>query len=180
MLGSKGQEEAPFSLLLAVAMIAMVIPIAFYLFTQLQQSQCQSQIQNDMETFARELELATTLGGGQRIVDVALTTCANIQVDNFTLKDPGTDVCQEACHDPNCRLLSTSATRFEGDEAFTGPVTGLSPVCIRVPLNVQFTTEECEAGTLPIGEAIVPGVHRLVLTKVGYTVKVCEKAIGEE
>ncbi len=178
MLGSRGQEEAPFSLLLAVAMMALVIPIAAYMFQNFQTWECHQRISNNLESFARELELASTLGGGKRIVDVDLSlySCPGIRVDNFTLTQPGQDRCQEMCHDPNCRVLEAVYEDFDPD---TGQSLGLSvatePVCVRIPVNVAFITTDCQPPEeVPLGESLTPGYYRLSLTKEGYKVKICQ------
>jgi len=190
-LGRRGQEEAPFSLLLAVAMMAMVIPIAVHLFNTFQGWECEQRISNNMETLARELELASTLGGGKRVVDVdlSLSACSNVRVDNFTLKGPGEDRCQEICHDPNCRILEAVYEEFDSD---TGKSLGLSaaapPVCVRIPVNVDFSTLGCEqysdssgnpytdlgAG----GESLTPGYYRIAMIKEGYRVRICNVPVA--
>ncbi len=188
-MGSRGQEEAPFSLLLAVAMMAMVLPIAAHLFTTFQGWECEQRIENNLETFARELELAATLGGGQRIVDVDLSlySCPGIRVDNFTLKKPDPQRCQETCHDPNCRVLEAIFEDFDGD---TGESLGLSvavpPVCVRIPVNVEFLSYGCSefeynnnqledlTTTSAIEDDVLgPGFYRIALIKKGYKVWVC-------
>lgn len=176
-LGSRGQESAPFSLLLAVAMMALVIPIAAYMFQSFQGWECQQRISNNMESFARELELASTLGGGKRIVDVDLSlySCPGIRVDNFTLKKPGEDRCQEMCHDPNCRVLSAVYEDFDPD---TGESLGLSvatpPVCVRIPVNVEILPTGCNPPDEPLGESMAPGYYRISLAKSGYKVSICQ------
>ncbi|MCK4327708.1 MAG: hypothetical protein KAW41_04495 [Candidatus Diapherotrites archaeon] len=178
-MASRGQEEAPFSLLLAVAMMALVIPIAAYMFQGFQAWECQQRIENNMETFARELELAATLGGGKRVVDIDLSlyACPGVHVDNFTLKNPGQDRCQEVCHDPNCRILEAVYEEFDDE---TGESLGLSvasqPVCVRIPVNVDFSTLDCDPseGYEPLaGEGLAPGYYRIALIKEGYRVRVC-------
>jgi len=182
-MASRGQEEAPFSLLLAVAMMAMVIPIAAYMFEGFQGWECEQRITNNLESFARELELAATLGGGRRIVDVDLSlyACPGVQVDNFTMKALGEDRCQELCHDPNCRVLDAVYTEYDSD---TGEAIGIqsavgTTVCVRIPVNVDFSTTDCDPsqGYEPLaggGDTLAPGFYRIVLMKEGYKVKVCQ------
>lgn len=178
-LGTRGQEEAPFSLLLAVAMMALVIPIAAYMFQGFQSWECEQRISNNLESFARELELASTLGGGKRIVDVDLTlyACPGVRVDNFTIKEPGQNNCQELCHDPNCRIVEAVYQEYDPD---TGEPTTLSvaapPVCVRIPVNVDFTTTKCDPNKdeYPLGGSLAPGFYRLALIKEGYEVRICQ------
>lgn len=177
MLDEKAQEEAPFSLLLAAVMIVMVIPIAMYLFNQFQSWECEQRLQNNMETFAREMEIASTLGGGERIIDVDLSiyACPGFRVDNFTLTKPMSDRCLEMCHDPNCRILSAEYTQVDPDTGQKTTSIAAQPVCIRIPFNVEFVTDECVGDLLPITDYLEPDYHTIVLQKIGYKVTVCEK-----
>ena len=177
MLGSRGQESAPFSLLLAVAMMVLVIPIAAYMFQNFQTWECHQRISNNLESFARELELASTLGGGNRIVDVDLSlySCPGIRVDNFTIEKPDEERCMENCHDPTCRILSAVYEDFDPD---TGESLGLSvatePVCVRIPVNVEFTTTDCTPPEEPLSNSLSPGYYRISLHKNKYEVKICQ------
>ena len=183
MFGSRGQEEAPFSILLAVAMMAMVIPIAAYMFQSFQAWECQQRLDNNLQTFARDLELASALGGGKRIVDIdlSLSSCSGIDIDRFVLASPGMDRCQEICHDPNCKLLQAVYDERDPD---TGEIVDTSiatdPVCVRIPVNVNFVTNDCHGDEFPLSKDgnFKPGYYRLSLEKIGYTVKVCELKTG--
>lgn len=172
-LNSKAQEEAPFQMLLAVAMLAMVLPLAMYLFQQFQEWQCRARIQNNMESFAREMELAATLGGGQRFVDVDLRTyaCGNFRVDNFTLERPTQDRCLELCHEPNCWVMHAKYMDYSVDPPEESIAT--EPVCIRIPFNVEITTESC-GGYEEVGNIISTDYHTFVFEKIGNTVTMCE------
>ncbi|MFC2174411.1 hypothetical protein ACFLQ2_00890 [archaeon] len=180
-MASRGQEEAPFSLLLAVAMMAMVIPVAAFLFDSFQSWECEQRVQNNMQGFARDIELSSTLGGTKRIVavDLALYSCPGLRVDNFTLTPQGRDACQQICHDPNCMLLEGV---YEDKDPYTGESLGLaqatSPVCVRIPVNMEFITDECfrydyediAAG----GTMLIPGYYQIALIKEGYKVFMCK------
>ncbi|MBN3037610.1 MAG: hypothetical protein JW834_04135 [Candidatus Diapherotrites archaeon] len=188
MIGSKGQEEAPFSMLLAVAMLAMVLPIAMFLFSTFQDWQCEQEVQNNLQSLARDLELAATLGGGERTIEVDLTKslCGDFRVDNFTLLAPGEDQCIDYCHDPNCRILrGTYIDYSERDEAGNPEVQlATQDVCVRIPSNVRFVTTGCAAGgggeLFDIGEDIRPGYHIFKIKKEGFEVRLCEYKRAEE
>jgi len=179
MLGSKGQVEMPFELLLAVAMLVMLMPIVFFMFNQFQDWECQQRIGNNMETLARDIELAATLGGGVRTIEVDMGTygCDRVRVDNFTISSPGNDKCLELCHDPNCRLMSAVYTEYsyEGENEI---LAAMPDVCIRIPFNIDFTTQGCRLiGYSSVDEQIDPKNHRFLLTKQGYTVQFCEEEL---
>lgn len=174
-INQKGQEEAPFSLLLAVAMLAMVMPMSFYLLNQFQEYECQQRIANNMATFAREIELASTLGGGIRTVDVDLSSygCVGARVDRFKMTAPPEERCVDICHDPNCRILSGLYLDYSLDPPEENIV---HDVCIRIPFNIEFTSQGCELnGLTSIGEEIEPGYHKIILEKKGYKVQMCEE-----
>ncbi len=178
----KGQEEAPFALLLAAIMLAMVIPLAMHLLTKFQQSRCRQRVENNMAKMAREMELAATLGGGQRRIQINLAaqSCSGLEVGNFSIKSRSESKCLKVCNDPNCKLLVAEAAGEEGSVV-------LPPRCIRIPVNVEFTTE-CglipgDVGLegvqlLPVGSEITPGTHTLLVRKEGYKVRMCE-VVGE-
>ena len=176
-MGSRGQEEAPFSLLLAVAMMSMVIPIAAYMFQNFQGWECEQRLTNSLESFARELELASTLGGGRRIVDVDLSlyACPGVRVDNFTIEFPGASRCQDMCHDPNCRIINAIYMDFDDEGNPTEPSIATPPVCVRIPVSVTFTTTGCTgADESDLGTELPPGYYRLSLTKQGREVRICQ------
>ena len=179
MIGSKAQVEMPFELLLAVAMLTMLMPIVLFMFNQFQDWDCQQRITNNMETLARDIELAATLGGGVRTIEVDMGTygCERIQVDNFTISPPGEDKCLELCHDPNCMLLSATYTSYD-PEGGSETLAAMPDICIRIPFNIEFTTQGCRLiGYSSVEEHIAPKRHRFRLSKEGYTVQFCEEEL---
>ena len=184
----RGQTEAPFQLLIAAVMLSMLLPIAFYLFQQYQVWESQERVKNNMETLARELETVANLGEGQKYIDVDLSVYGgpNFRVDNFSLYYPSQSTCMYGCHTPHCMLLKPYV---EGKNGTRLIAPGLSPVCVRIPFNVEFSTQSgfCsgkgftdlaldteESG----GFLLTPGVHRIIAIKKGYKVYLCGPPAG--
>ncbi len=182
--GSKGQTEAPFQLLIAAVMLSMVIPISFYLFQQYQVWSSKERVQNNMEELARELETVANLGSGEKYISVDLNVYSgpHFSVDYFTLDSPGSDMCMRSCHTPNCIILRAHTLN---------PVThqvenaNLSPVCVRVPFNVEFVSNSCPPGK-NLNTLASNGVFKLNTTyitilaiKQGYQVYLCKPG-GEQ
>ena len=180
-IGRKGQSEAPFQLLIAAVMLSMLLPIVFYLFNQYQVWESQERVRNNMETLARELETVANLGEGQKYIDVDLNVYggADFRVDNFTIYNPGQDVCMLKCHTPHCNVIKPYLLSNITGEPKELIVPKLGMTCIRIPFNVQFDTKSCPKGykTLPQAENsgvnIAPGVYRFIAIKDGYSVHLC-------
>ncbi len=181
-----GQVEAPFQLLIAAVMLGMLLPIAFYLFGQYQMWESQERVRNNMETLAREIEVVANLGEGIKYIDVDLNvyTGPNFRVDNFSIANPGQDVCLQGCHTPHCMQVRAYYVQEIGPTGKKTPrkmiPPDLPPVCIRIPFNVDVTTEGCsqiegmKGQYVDLGVDLNPGFHRIVAIKKGYTVYLCK------
>ncbi|GEM_PF-4351980 len=175
----KGQVEAPFQLLIAAAMLGLLLPIAFYLFSQYQMWESQERVRNNMESLAREIEIVANLGEGVKYIDVDLNVYGgpNFRVDNFSISNPGEDVCLQGCHTPHCmQIRAYYVQEIEGGESKKLIPPDLPPVCIRIPFNVDLTTVGCSnVGEYDdLGTDLSPGFHRIVAIKKGYTVYLCK------
>jgi hypothetical protein len=178
MLGSKGQEEGPFALLLAAVMLAMLIPIVASLFSQFQQWECESRIENNVETLAREFELAATLGGGVRqvVVDLGASGCGNLVVDRFRIEEPDQGTCIDQCQTPHCRVIKAVQVlpaNYEDPTLAGQEMVVVPPVCVRVPSNVEFSTTVDPTSDLA-QRFLTPGVHTLEFKKTGLSVEIRE------
>lgn len=146
MFGKKGQEEAPFALFLAAAMLAILIPIIVTMYNNFLTMSCEQELQNSMETLARELEIATGLtGNGTMIrVDFASSSCGDVNPTNFTIRYFGTDECIRQCQVGTCRVIIARGEK-DGEATTLG-----NPVCVRIPPEISFETGGC--GTIePLG-----------------------------
>ena len=176
----RGQTEAPFQLLIAAVMLAMLIPLAFYLFQQYQVWESQERIRNNMETLARELETVANLGEGQKVIDVDLSVYGgpNFRVDYFKLMKPGERVCMDSCHTPHCWMIRAMVNNTQTNQPMIAP--GIRPVCIRIPFNVDVKTSGCPSGYVDLytspQEFLKPQVQRIVAIKEGYTVYLCRES----
>ncbi len=176
----KGQVEAPFQLLIAAVMLGMLLPIAFYLFSQYQVWESQERVRNNMETLARELETVANLGEGIKYIDVDLSVYSgpDFRVDYFTLKNPGESVCMEGCHTPHCWVIRAVMNDTETGREML--VAGLPQVCVRIPFNVDFRSSGCDSIPGMEGQYqdlttnLEPGFYRIVAIKKGYTVYLCK------
>ncbi|MCD6414623.1 MAG: hypothetical protein J7L23_03265 [Candidatus Diapherotrites archaeon] len=137
--GTKGQEEAPFALFLAVAMLALLLPIAAELYKNASTAVCEEQIQSSMETLARDIEIGTALPGNNTVfnVDFGFFSCGNWIISNFTLKSPGSEECVRSCQTANCMMVRGNG--YVGEE----PTVIGEPVCVRLPLDVNLRTSGC-------------------------------------
>ena len=72
MLNQKGQEEAPFTLLLAGVMILLLMTVIAPVLSDFQTYECEQRLINDLNSFSRELELAAALGESSRTVSLQL------------------------------------------------------------------------------------------------------------
>jgi hypothetical protein len=136
-IGRKGQEEAPFALFLAAIMIALLLPIVFRMYSDYQNWQCKTTVQNNMEDLARKMEIAMGFAGNNTIVNVDLSAfgCVNFQVVNFTLEAPTSQRCIKYCGYGRCMWLRANAYNPDGTQA-----SFLSPTCLKVPLEYTVDT----------------------------------------
>lgn len=139
MFGKKGQEEAPFAIFLAAVMLALLIPIVASLYGKFDEVRCQEQLHNNMETLAREIEIATGLTGNGTIVrvDFSSFSCGSIQVSNITIRNFGHTECIQSCQVGTCRMIIAQGEK-------NGQLTTVGePVCVRIPPEIILKVTDC-------------------------------------
>jgi len=170
----RGQQAAPFALLLAVAVLAVMIPVTFNLVNQYQTDQARSEMQNKLSTFAREIELAATLATGKKVIsqDLMVFGTGGFTVETIKIETPDEEDCVDYCHVPNCRYLLASYT----DYTFDPPQEELAfePVCIKLPLTLELNTKSCSAPSKPMSTSFKPGVYEIIAEKKGFTLYLCQ------
>lgn len=155
-------------------MLALLIPIVASLFGQFQQWECESRISNNIETLAREFELAARLGGGKRTitVDLGASGCGSIVVNKFAIEPMDQGDCIDICQTPHCRLIKAIYHRPPDEDFPQGQEEIVVPaVCIRMPANVQM---HYVGNTTLDDNYLEPGVYTLVFEKKGLDVYVTD------
>jgi hypothetical protein len=143
LISPRGQEEAPFSLLLAVLMLALIIPISARLFEELSRIECSQRIRNNMRDFSTEISLAASLGATSKkvTVDFADYQCAGFSISRFEIVEPNSaysdsSFCLKRCDSTSCRIMYA---RGEGDYI----IDSIEGVCITLPPNMELTSSAC-------------------------------------
>jgi len=140
MFGKKGQEEGPFALFLAAAMLALLLPIVAHLYSNYSHMQCEQKIQANMQLLANEIEIATGLTGNATPINLHFgdLSCGNVQTKNITIRNPGAEECIKYCQVGSCRVIVA-----EGEQDGFSSVVG-QPVCVRIPMGLTLDTSHCE------------------------------------
>lgn len=167
MFGEKGQEEAPFALFLAAAMLAILIPIVATLYGNFEEARCKQELQYNMETLAREMMLATTTTGNRSVVpiDFSSLSCGDTVITNFSIVDFGPTECYRTCSDPECRMIVAYGEQ-DGESTIVG-----SPVCVTFPVGMDLIYTGCPApyGRLELSASkypdMKPDLYHLVFLK---------------
>jgi len=114
LLGCKGQEEAPFELLIAVIVMGFVIVMGINAIFTLNREQCQGDIEKQMESIKSSLEIAARGEGSQNIY-YSLPSCFGEKESKLQITerdDPQS--CSYYCggNSYNCILLSFASPTY--------------------------------------------------------------------
>ncbi|MCD4740332.1 hypothetical protein K8R43_04020 [archaeon] len=144
MFGTKGQEEGPFALFLAAAMLALLLPIIAQMYTNYDRLQCENKIQSNMQRFASEIEIATGLTGNATMINLNFgdLSCGSVMTKNITIRNPRAEDCIKFCNVGSCRIIVA-----EGEQDGFASVVG-QPVCVRIPMGLTLDTRGCPAPML--------------------------------
>ena len=110
LLNNKGQEEAPFELLIAVIVMGFVIVMGINAIFTLNREQCQGDIQKQMESIKSSLEIVAR-GEGSQNVYYSMPSCFGEKESKLQIVErDDTDTCNHYCggNSYNCILLSFS------------------------------------------------------------------------
>ncbi len=108
MLNRKGQESAPFELLIAVIVMGFVIFIGLNAMNILNEQKCYNEINAKLEEMKTKLEAAVTERSPQQIV-FQLSTCYNPEEEHVSIGDESEPrICAEYCGTARnvCTLLN--------------------------------------------------------------------------
>lgn len=97
LLGQKGQESAPFELLVAVIIMGFVIFVGLQAMDQLNKQKCYNEINAKLEEMKTKLETVVTERSPQQI-NFTLSTCFNPNDETVRIKDYSEPaLCAEYC-----------------------------------------------------------------------------------
>ncbi|MCD6414622.1 MAG: hypothetical protein J7L23_03260 [Candidatus Diapherotrites archaeon] len=176
--GQRGQESAPFNLIIAGVMITFTIVVLGHLLVNSNTTFCVEKMQSNAQSLAREIEKTAqySRNNTELTVNLNFPSCGDIQIDNFTIKDSDPIHCVKYCHASSCMLMTING--YTGGSATT--VT--EPICIKVPTNTTINTTGCQslfgAGYKDIPDrAFKPKVYQLSLIKTisgETTIHICD------
>ncbi len=159
MLGKKGQEAAPFELLVAVIVMGFVIFVGMKAINDLNYQKCYNEVNAKLEEMKTKLETVVTERSPQQI-NFNLSSCFNPNDEKILIKDYSEPaLCAEYCGSAKnlCTLLQYY---YQGQSGFS----------IRKCLNISpDTVFPSSAGTCPSrepGEQLVD--YREELTQGNY------------
>lgn len=145
-INSKGQEEAPFELLVAIVLMGFVIFAGIMAMQKLNQDVCYSKVNASLEEMKQSIEVVAKSGGiAQKRVDFNLPQCYNLRspiLQIWVQQKSGADgkrVCTQLCSGvrEQCWLL------IFGDE--------VNPMvkCLEIPYSTVFgsTQDYCIASS---------------------------------
>jgi hypothetical protein len=170
-LNSRGQEAAPFELLIAVIIMGFVLAVGLMATGELMKKECQGKMDNTMKELKVALETVAK-GQGQPTFDFDLPTCYDSQKSKFIIRNITDRIpCSMIC---GGNRLDCTVLEFFGSSATTGYVTS---VCLDIPATVDFPKAveggPCDPSKYEIGsikyrviswkdEPIMPGTYLLV------------------
>ena len=114
LLNNKGQEEAPFELLIAVIVMGFVIVMGINAIFTLNREQCQGDIQKQMESIKSSLEIVAR-GEGSQNVYYSMPSCFGEKESKLQIVErDDTDTCNHYCggNSYNCILLSFASPTY--------------------------------------------------------------------
>ncbi|GEM_PF-3547136 len=134
MISSRGQEAAPFELLVGVVMMAFVLAIGFVVITGSQKAQCEQQAKDLVERLRSEFE-SLFKNESSKHLSVESPSCFSEKSSIEIRGQKDREVCALFCSGSNerCTLIMFSTETFS------------EIGCLRVPQDILFKEpENCE------------------------------------
>lgn len=135
-MNRKGQEEAPFELLVAVIIMGFVLSVGFIAMNELTKKQCQGTVENTMREFKMVIESVSKAQGSStfsfRIPGCYIEKESRLSIRTVTEKL----VCERVCGGSG---LDCAFLEFYGksrDESYP------STVCLDIPPNLDFPSAD--------------------------------------
>ena len=135
-LNSKGQEEAPFELLVSVIIMGFVIAVGFMAMNELAKKQCDGQMDKTMQELKRTLELVSK-GQGRDSFSFRMPSCYSDVKSRLIIESSSeTMTCNDVCGGSrfDCTFL-----QFYG---VSDGSSHISRTCIDIPPATYFPTDE--------------------------------------
>jgi len=132
-LNSRGQEEAPFELLISVIIMGFVIAVGFMAMNELAKKQCQGQIEKTMQELKRTLELVSK-GQGRDSFAFRMPSCysdvkSRLIIESSSETKTCTDVCGGSRLD--CTFIQFYGVSSQGSSY-------ISRTCLDIPPTTDF------------------------------------------
>ncbi len=143
-LSSRGQESAPFELLVAVIIMVFVIMVGTYALGEMEKQTCKGKILGELQRIKLSIE-SISKGSGKETINISVPACLNADRLEFKLKewdDP--QICSDLCGGSQslCTLLYFTA----GRTIDRGPPEEVEWIwshseCVKISINTTFETE---------------------------------------
>jgi len=136
-LSSRGQESAPFEVLIAVIVMSFVLYFGFRALNELKYQDCMNRLTSSVEKFRAELE-KTVLSGAPGKITFRPPKCARgqeIRVDMIANRAVCSSLCESGIQ--QCTVISVFSTSYA------------KRFCLKIPLKVSFPEApgDCEDKT---------------------------------
>lgn len=167
MLNRKGQESAPFELLVAVIIMGFVIFVGLRAMDQLNTQKCYNEVNAKLEEVKTKLETAVTEGSPQQI-HLTMSSCFNEADETIKIKDYSEPaLCADYCGTAKnlCTLLQYY---YSGTSSFSiRKCLSISPDTV-FPYNVGNCPEKEGTELIDFRDEIVQGSYQII-NKTGVT-----------
>ena len=131
-LNNKGQEEAPFELLISVIIMGFVIAVGFIAMNELSKKQCQGDIEKSMQELKRTLELVSK-GQGRESFTFRMPACYSDVKSKLIIESSSEmKTCLEVCGGAR---LDCTMLRFYG---VSDAGSYVSRTCLDIPPTTDF------------------------------------------
>lgn len=141
-INSRGQEEAPFELLISVIIMGFVIAVGFMAMNELAKKQCQGQMDKTMQELKRTLELVSK-GQGRDSFSFRMPSCYSDAKSRLVIESSSeTKTCTDVCG--GSRLDCTFIQFYGVSQQGSGYV---SRICLDIPPTTDFPEESTISGS---------------------------------
>ncbi|MBS3060069.1 MAG: hypothetical protein J4432_01020 [DPANN group archaeon] len=174
-IGSRGQEEAPVELLIAVTVLTFVLIVGFNTYNSLCASQYEQKLSGSMSKMARAIELVYRGATGTRIntqVDFTPLGGCGGDIEAVGLYPGPTQACRSQLGTDNCQILvARVATRTTVGQAAVVNYQARISETINIPRNVEIKQLLEEVGARTKVDCGIEQAERLDLTASACTWK---------